>query len=182
MSDTKHSEQAARATLAGVREMVAALGVDWDRLTELREERDGFTFDEDANLAPDGPGYLNDAEAWAGENPEDAEELAALDKARGEDEDEEDARRRIEEDPLSIEVRSPWTTVREELSAEDGEYCILLCTGGPAVRIVGELRGFEPHTARIEHQDWFTPWTPLQTTSEEEADLVTYAGQFRYGD
>ena len=45
------------------------------------------------------------------------------------------------------------------------EFEILLCTGGPACRIVGDLdESCQPSSARIEHQDWGTPWTELSRT------------------
>jgi hypothetical protein len=40
------------------------------------------------------------------------------------------------------------------------EYRILLCTGGPAVQITGNLSSYnEPAAATLQHQDWFLPWT-----------------------
>ena len=51
--------------------------------------------------------------------------------------DEEDAGRRIQEDPLSVLVRSGWHSPGEKMEA--AEYEILLSTGGPATRIVGDL-------------------------------------------
>jgi hypothetical protein len=50
-------------------------------MKELQDERDAFTMDEDDNLAPDGPGYSNNAEAWAGENAADAEKLEDLEQS-----------------------------------------------------------------------------------------------------
>jgi hypothetical protein len=48
------------------------------------------------------------------------------------------------------------------VGAKPSEFMILLCTGGPAVRIRGELdRYSEPEKPRIEYQDWFTPWQTL---------------------
>ena len=99
-----------------------------------------------------------------------------------EDEDaKESAQQTIQEDALSVQVRSGWQTPGTSLEAE--EYEILLCTGGPAVRIVGQLGRFnEPDTARIEYQDWFTPWTEFLDTSAEEGEAVlTYAQQFFFG-
>lgn len=94
--------------------------------------------------------------------------------------DEEDARERIQEDPLSVEVRSGWCSNPSELKPE--EYTILLCTGGPACRIIGDLSEHgDPETARIEYQDWFTPWVDYPLDSEEEADVVRYAQQFYFG-
>lgn len=99
------------------------------------------------------------------------------DRAQYHNEDE--ARERIQEDPLSVEVRSDWH--RPGDAATLGEYLILLCTGGPACRIIGELSEHgEPTTARLEHQDWFTPWTEYRLDSEEEAILLRYANCFYF--
>jgi len=95
----------------------------------------------------------------------------------------ESARDAIQCDPLSVEVRTDW----HALDAEDTKpthYRILLCTGGPAVQIVGELSVHgEPETAELEHQDWFTPWTRLAVTDEAEREaLLTYAREFYFGE
>lgn len=50
---------------------------------------------------------------------------------------EEEAQRAIAEDLLSLQVRSGWRKLGEE--AEDEDFEILLCTGGPAVRIGANL-------------------------------------------
>jgi hypothetical protein len=93
-----------------------------------------------------------------------------------------DATRRINEDALSVEVRSGWVSNGGKMEAE--EYRILLCTGGPAVQIVGRLSEYnEPETAEIQHQDWFTPWTRLRgVTLAEESSMLTYASQFYFGE
>ena len=91
------------------------------------------------------------------------------------------AREAILEDPLSIEVRSGWHTPGAKGDTE--EYRILLCTGGPAVQIVGDLSGYgEPETAHIEYQDWFTPWQRLSISGDDERDLLTYAQTFYFGE
>ena len=107
-------------------------------------------------------------------------------KALGEADNDDDAEKReeavleIHEDPLSVEVRSEWHSPGTE--AEDEEYRILLCTGGPAVQLVGELGAFgEPDTADIQYQDWFTSWESLPTDSAEEEAMLTYARQFYLG-
>ncbi len=100
----------------------------------------------------------------------------------GEDIDEETARERINEDPLSVEVRTDWHEPGSE-GDKPTEYCILLCTGGPACRIIGDLDEYgQPDTAKIEYQDWFTPWARYgNTTDEEDEALLTYASQFYFG-
>lgn len=93
--------------------------------------------------------------------------------------DEEEARRCIDEDPLSVDVRSGWTS--PGCVMDPYEYQILLCTGGPAVRIKGDLDQFnQPDTAEIEYQDWFTGWEWFHET--EEDILLEYARCFYYGD
>lgn len=101
----------------------------------------------------------------------------------------------IQESPLSVEVRSGWYGVYggSESGKQPCEYQILLCTGGPAVRLVGELgRYSEPETARLEYQDWGTPWMELNNHAlgtesmmsydEMTAVLLSYARQFWFGE
>jgi len=93
----------------------------------------------------------------------------------------EQARERIQNDPLSVEVRSGWHTPGVGDSPAE-EYRILLCTGGPAVHIIGTLSEYlEPDSARIQYQDWGTPWTDYPLTSKQEATVLEYAQQFYYG-
>lgn len=64
------------------------------------------------------------------------------------------------------------------------EYNILLGTGGPALRIIGDLG--EHHiseSAHLEYQDWFTPWEQYYLEAKEERQAVlAYAQQFYYGE
>lgn len=87
----------------------------------------------------------------------------------------------ISEHPLSIQVRSDWESLSETLTA--AEFEILLCTGGPAVRIIGTLNEYhEPDGANIEYQDWFTPWERYPLTDKQEAKVLTYCRQFYFGE
>ena len=90
------------------------------------------------------------------------------------------AEQAIVDDPLSIQVRSGWANRSGEFEVE--EFQILLCTGGPAVRIVGELdENLEPCNPRIEYQDWFTPWIVLlDTTERQDEALLEYCQQFYF--
>lgn len=96
------------------------------------------------------------------------------------------AREAITESPLSVEVRSGWF-VPSERDADTAplEYKILLTTGGPALRIIGELDQYgEPETARLEWQDWGTQWTTEGIWSAQrnaEQAILTFARQFYYG-
>lgn len=90
------------------------------------------------------------------------------------------ARAEIEEDALSVQVRSDWHTPGDK-EAGPTEYEILLCTGGPAVRIIGELGRYnEPETATIQYQDWFTSWTDWRGADEEI--LLQYVRCFYFGE
>lgn len=93
-----------------------------------------------------------------------------------------DATQAINDDPLSVEVRSDWHTPG---SGNHGaaEACILLCTGGPAVRLIIQLDDMcEPEAATIEHQDWGTPWTALRITAAEEQAILEYARCFYFAE
>lgn len=87
---------------------------------------------------------------------DDAEELAELESAAGDNTSEEMARESIEQDALSVEVRTGWSSPGngEELTPE--EFRIVLCTGGPHVEIVGDLDRGTPARPRIIHCDWGT--------------------------
>ena len=118
---------------------------------------------------------------------EEMEEDEAHDAHCKEDEayhDPDAAQEAIAEDPLTVEVRSAW----HRPSADDhdkrpAEYNILLCWGGPAVRIIGELDGHgEPDSARLEYQDWFRPWEEYPLTLAEAQTLIEYARVFSFGE
>ena len=123
---------------------------------------------------------LSDAEIYEGIDLYYKEGNEATEEEKEQYHNEEGVREAITEDPLSVQVRSGWAASPEEMEAE--EYEILLCTGGPACRIVGDLDRGEPDTANIEYQDWFTPWVRYgDTTNEEDEALLTYARQFYFG-
>lgn len=169
------SEQAddiGRFAMASIREMVAALECDYERLQELRDERDGY--DEHAD-------ECGQSGNWALDNPGDAAELAELESAAGECESQDDARERIEQDPLSLQFRSGWFASREDMEPE--EFELLLTTGGPAVRIIGEINGGGEFTRpQLQVQDWFKPWTDYNGDSDDEAALEAYCRCFYFGE
>jgi len=104
--------------------------------------------------------------------------------------DAEDVRERIQESALSVQVRSGWYTPGETPKAE--EFEILLTTGGPALRIVGELDDYgQANNARLEYQDWGTPWTrfspyddgaTIEEASAAESDVLVFAQEFYFGE
>ena len=127
---------------------------------------------------------LTDKEIYAGINLYYKEGDKATEEDREQYHNEDEARQTIsDEDPLSVEVRSDWHTPGDS-SDKSTEYIILLCTGGPAVRIIGELNEHgQPETAELEYQDWFTVWVRYADASSEEYEaLLTYARQFYYGE
>ena len=139
---------------ASIVRMVERLDPDfWDRLEELREVED--------------------------RTPEDDAELAKMEAIREHCEDDDEARDTILEDALSVEVRSGWHTPGD--SSADNEYCILLSTGGPASRIVGDLNQWkEPVSATLQVQDWGTPWTDYREADQDT--LLKYADCFHFGE
>lgn len=95
---------------------------------------------------------------------------------------EDDAQRAIDDDPLSIQVRDGWKSPGAESEGPE-EYEILITTGGPAARIIGQLgEHSQPTSARFEYQDWFQPWTEVIFTSEDHKTLVDYVNCFYFGD
>ena len=110
---------------------------------------------------------------------ENDEETAELD---GEELSADDIRERIQEDPLSVLVRSGWY-VPGSIDHDPAEFEILLCTGGPACRIVGDLgKHCTPETARLQYQDWFTPWEDYPLSEDERVILTDYAQNFYFED
>lgn len=157
--DTGNARSQAKAQLDTIIEMLARL--------DHAEKCDGLLSDcplTDEELCA-GVGY------WLPENGLDETERNAY---REDYHDIDAARAAIQEDALSVETRSGWHSPGEQ--GEDEEYCILLCTGGPAVRIIGELDQYnEPSSARLQYQDWFTPWEEYVTTGDDDDALIRFA-------
>ena len=99
----------------------------------------------------------------------------------GEEMDEADLEERARELPLSALVRSGWDAPGSEMAL--AEYELLLCTGGPAVRIRGDLSECgEPTSARLESQDWFTSWERFAVSSDEREALMEFVSLFWFGE
>lgn len=182
-----HGLDQAKAQAASVAAMVAALDCDFDRLQELQDEREALadTVEETSEIhRAEQNAASSDAltqaiaaiDAWKEEN---GEELADLLNQANDCADQDEARERIQEDALSVEVRSGWDIVGGELSAS--EFRIVLCTGGPHVEIRGELDNYgQPSRAWMQYQDWGTPLT--QYFGIEQSTLLAYCGQFYFGE
>ncbi|HRV24596.1 MAG TPA: hypothetical protein P5046_05195 [Sphaerochaeta sp.] len=89
---------------------------------------------------------------------------------------------RINEHPLEVSVRWGWVHPGENTDVKPEEFLILICTGGPAVRITGTLDEYaQPDKVYLEHQDWYEPWTQVDLTDEQRNILLRYASFFYYG-
>lgn len=154
--DSEKLQGIGKSAMGSIAEMVAALDVDYDRYTELRD---------------------SDMDDLSQEEKDELQELA--DKA-GECSDREQAEQFIHEDPLSLQVRSGWCEPGEYPNGAPEEFELLLGTGGPAVRIIGELSNGEPTRARLQAQDWFQPWTDYVRADQDT--LLTYCRCFYFGE
>lgn len=165
------AEDQAKAQVASIVAMVAALECDYERLEELRETAEWHR----AIVAA----YAEKMDDWQANADATAEleELAELEDAAGECTSEDDARERIQEDPLSVEMRSGWANTKEDFEAE--EFRILLCTGGPHVEIQGELNNGTPSSVRIIYKDW---GTHDELFDFDRAAVLTYCQQFYFGE
>lgn len=171
----------AMVQVSSIEAMIAAYDVDYDRLEELRDERESLVSDvnlysldsgDSANLIVAQAALI----AWEREN---AEELAELESAAGDCKDQENAETRIIEDALCVEYRSGWTSDKSEFSAD--EFRILLCTGGPHVEIRGELDHWgEPSRCWIIYKDWGTSGE-LTGADFDHDTVLRYCGFFVTG-
>lgn len=191
MTNDTHGKDQARAQYESIVAMVSALNCDFERLEELKEEReelaeavtDAETEHAEAVRvrAGDVDSYhaLDQARAALAEfDEENAEEINTLNHEAGEYSSADDAREALQNDPLSVETRGGWVSIGSGgADNPPEEFKILLCTGGPAVQIRGELdSNGEPYRAWIEYQDWGTPWVQYFDASQET--LLAYCREF----
>lgn len=206
--ETDWAEKIGKPAASSLREMVAALECDYERLEELRDEREALVdamedvrqashdaqteleecpheaeepsetlFKERDAVVKAFDDARNALDEWDENNEEELKELEDAAKPCGNEcKDRDDAEQMIHEDPLSVQVRSDWVSVGETMTA--GEFEILLTTGGPAVRIMGELDEHgEPYRAWLEVQDWGKCWTHYYEPGLTDV-LLTYARCF----
>ena len=191
-NEVNHAEQNAAGWYSSIAELVAALEVDYDRIEELRDEREGVadayadaSHDDNGNTvqSEDADDALKALNAWEEENGDELRELTEAATIEGEVQTDADAvRDRIQESPLSVEVRSGWYSSGSEENKPE-EFCILLSTGGPALRLCGDLDEHgTPTRAYLQYQDWGTPWTDYYAGKGSGAVLLTFAQQFYFAE
>lgn len=194
-NEKDHARDNAAGWADNIVELVSALECDYDRLAELNDERDELVLacanarQEDQEKIDDSAAYAVLAlceralEEWEADNGEELDELVKAATLDGElCKDGENARERIQESPLSVEVRSGWYNPGSENEPPE-EFRILLSTGGPALQIRGELDEHrQPYRAWLEYQDWGTPWTQYFGDNIEHSTLLTFCQQFFFGE
>lgn len=110
------------------------------------------------------------ARSQAGAQFESIKEIFERYDASKNDKEQDGIMQELDETPLSVEVEK--------------HYIILLCTGGPAVRVTGTLDEHnQAETATLQYQDWGTPWTdyPLKSGAEDDL-LLRYAQTYYMGE
>ena len=81
---------------------------------------------------------------------------------------------------LSVEFRSGWySSPEDETKAE--EFRILLSTGGPALRIIGEIEENFAVNPKLQFQDWGTLWTDFEITEDQQKALNWFCNCFYFG-
>ena len=89
----------------------------------------------------------------------------------------------MREAALSVDIRDGWRSPGDRGSVEPTEFQILLTTGGPALRIIGELNDGDASRCWMEYQDWGTPWTRCFAKHEREVEsLRWFCGLFWFGE
>jgi len=126
---------------------------------------------------------MNAQDKYENARPNAAAWLASIEEmlaaAKTQDNDNEHGRE-IEESVLSVQVRNGWYSPGD-MNPERGpdEYEILLTTGGPGLRIYGQLNQYaEPDSAELQMQDWGVPWERFPASEET---LLEFASHFWFG-
>ena len=172
-----HAKQQAESQSNHISALMAALGMDWDRLEDLKDERSDLI-----SATQDPESDDEQAEAEAALRDWDAEFLKELDDLiakAGEWKDWDEVITAIQGRPLSVESRNGWTSLGDTPTPE--EFRIVLCTGGPHVEIMGEfdIHG-QPYRAWLQYQDWGTPMT--QYFGADENAILDFCREFYWGE
>ena len=150
MTTNNFAHDQAIAQMEYIEGLLSAYNMDWDLYSDLM----------DCN-----PSDLDE---------DDLETLQELTEQADGCDSQDEALGRLEDNPLDIQFRSDWESYTSDLTPS--EFSILLCTGGPAVRVRGELddHGY-PYRAWVEYCDWGTQWTELgsyQSVALDYAQLL----------
>ncbi len=124
---------------------------------------------------------IANARAWMESIREQVAKMSAADDAEDYDAAEE-VRSEIMESPLSVQVRTGWFSPGQQADACAEEFEVLLTTGGPALRLVGDLDRDTASNARLEWQEWGTPWTEYRTTEEDDEAISTWLACMYFGE
>lgn len=173
-------QEIGKSAYASIVEMVAALNCDYELLESLADERSNIEYDIREGNHEEIVAAIPKLEAWEREN---GIALDALRLAANDCKDRDDAEQRIQEDALSVRVRGDWYSPgsHDLNDLRPFQFELLLTTGGPAVRIMGELDEYrQPVRAWLEVQDWFQPWTQYMPADQDV--LLDYARCFYYGE
>jgi hypothetical protein len=166
-----------------VRELLAAVDVDYDLMFAMQNERFDLASDRDvaylerqralkagnvegAARATREEGEANDAIAkW---DAQFADKLKAMKEAAGESTSAQYALTQIKDEALTV-------------SSKGKQFCILITFGGPQVQISGELDAKkQPLRAWIEYLGWGDPLTTRENQPGDEAMLVRFCRHFRF--
>ncbi len=111
---------------------------------------------------------------------EDIRQLHAryLEALQTDDSEVEQVEERAREQVLSVEVRTGWHCPSDPPSQPE-EGCLLLSTGGPALRLLVDLDcDAEPCECHLQHQDWGTPWIDVPLSEADDEALCWFASLF----
>jgi hypothetical protein len=173
-----NAEEQAEAQYRSICLLLEAVDFYYDEYDEMVNELEAYKGELSDAVAEHGAGdvialepflhNVDTAEEWLKEN---AKPFDDIDNA-------EDAGYRLREDALEVQVRTDWHDFGDTDTQTPSEFYILLCTGGPAVRIRGELDEYgTPTRAWLEYYDWGTPWTHLYV-KDSNAVLCRYASYY----
>ena len=193
MAEETHAERNARSHVEVIRHDIAALEaleqakpLDSDEAREEGEKVLGGRINGTRNLYAiyevDGVRYRLTWDSMDDDPVEYVSDPYTLDHDGEAHTDPDDLRDRLMGQALEIGVRSDWVDPMRG-TFEPTEYLLLLTTGGPALRITGELDiSNEPATLRLQHQDWGTAWTDYPLDDAEQQDLLQFANLFVFGE